>query len=111
MRGEGGCCSSQSQLFVASNRLGGKKKEQLSCFPLLLSLCECNSLQNSEKKHNEQLHLFFSAAVLFESKYESKYSMLAFFTKAIYVYISDIHNLFHVAFGVCYVIGSNSKML
>ncbi len=50
---------SQSQLFVASNRLGGKKKEQLSCFPLLLSLCECNSLQNSEKKHNEQLHLFF----------------------------------------------------
>jgi cytochrome bd-type quinol oxidase subunit 1 len=41
--------------------------------------------------------------------------MLAFFTKAIYVciyvYISDIHNLFHVAFGVCYVIGSNSKML
>ncbi len=59
MRGEGGCCSSQSQLFVASNRLGGKKKEELSCFPLLLSLCECNSLQNSEKKHNEQLHLFF----------------------------------------------------
>ncbi len=53
----------------------------------------------------------FSAAVLFESKY----SILAFFTKAIYVciyvYISDIHNLFHVAFGVCYVIGSNSKML
>jgi cytochrome bd-type quinol oxidase subunit 1 len=41
--------------------------------------------------------------------------MLDFFTKAIYVciyvYTSDIHNLFHVAFGVCYVIGSNSKML
>jgi hypothetical protein len=85
----------------------GKKKEQLSCFPLLLSLCECNSLQNSEKKHNEQLHLFF----LQQSYLRTNIPCWFLFTKAIYVYISDIHDLFHVAFGVCYVIGSNSKML
>ncbi len=35
MRGEGGYCSSQPQLFVASNRLGGKKKRATFLFPFI----------------------------------------------------------------------------